>query len=159
MRFASASVLGLFFLCCGGSEPASQPASPPPQSQAFGANGPCSWLTDAEISDLIGQPSKTAVDPETKNCNITPADANGTTKGFYTVRDNHGAYAFTKAMKTAEDLQGVGDMAVWDDGFIGGAKGARGFSVRLESATAKKVDASNYKPQAIALAKKIAERL
>src|SRR6476646_5302670 len=121
----------LVLAACGQTETPTQSNSPttsaatvaPAPVQTYGIDGPCSWLTDAEVSDLLGQPSKSTVDKENKNCNVDPADAKGKVKLYYRVADNTGAYSFMHAFKDAQEFTNLGDKAVWSNGGLAAVKG------------------------------------
>lgn len=127
--------------------------APTAKTSKWGANGPCSWLTDAEASALFGEPSKQVIDPTTNNCDITPVDL------YYHVSNNTGSYSFMKASKKAEDISGIGDKAVYEGGSLAVVKGERCVNIGVSVTSAKKQDQAELKKKEMALAQKIVERM
>lgn len=164
MKTRTLVFLVLLFACAKTQESSAptttSAAAPEPPKQTWGTTGPCSWLTDAEVSEALGQPSKSTVDTENNNCKVDPADKTGTVKLFYRVADNTGAYSFNKAFKDAEDVTGIGDKAVWSGSSLAVVKGTRCLNVVLSPADEKKKpQKSEMKAKALALAQKIVERM
>jgi len=89
--------------------PADKPGAPAP------AKGGCSYITEAEASDALGQPSKYRANDGDKNCVIDPvAEPSATTTAvdFTVTLGDTSAYAALE--KNAKPLPGVGDKAVID---------------------------------------------
>lgn len=157
----------LVLASCGQTETSTQSSSPtssaaavaPAPASSYGKDGPCSWLTDAEVSELLGQPSKSSIDKENKNCNVDPADANGKVKLYYRVADNTGAYSFMHAFKDSQVFTNLGDKAVWSNGGLAAVKGKRCVNIGISATKGAKVPEADLQQQAARVAHAIIERM
>lgn len=118
---------------------------------------PCDWITEAEATEVLGQPSKygsTAVDGSS-NCVIDPvADGSGLSVDFR-VNDDQSAWDSESMM--AETISGLGDAAVWNaPGTIAVKKGDRYLFATISRAGAP---AGDLKTPATAFARRIAEKM
>ncbi len=150
-------LLFVSLVACRKNEQAAATRTGAPAKVKWGLEGPCSWLTAAEASEVIGQGAKQVIDPTTNNCNIEPAGKTGLAL-YYHVADNTGAYSFMKASRKAEDITGIGDKAVWDTGALAVVKGTRCLSVGPAASATKPTDAE-LKAKELALATKIVDRM
>jgi hypothetical protein len=102
------------------AKPADKPAEPPADKPADkpaaeAPKGGCSYITEAEATAALGQPSKYRSNDGSANCIIDPvADATQTTMSVdFTVKlGDDGAYTFLE--KHGKPLAGVGDKAVME---------------------------------------------
>ncbi len=93
------------------AEPAADKPADKPAAEA--SKGGCSYITEAEASAALGQPSKYRSNDGSENCIIDPvAEATPMTMSVdFTVKiGNDGAYTYLA--KNAKPLDGVGDKAV-----------------------------------------------
>ncbi len=93
--------------------PAPAPASPPQARE--GKLVGCTFITEAEASEALGQPSKyRSNDGESANCLIDPADEKNKMSGWtvdFTVSRDMGRYDY--GTKHGKSVEGVGDKAVF----------------------------------------------
>lgn len=99
-------------------KPADMPAADKPADKpaAEAPKGGCSYITEAEASEALGQPSKYRSNDGSENCIIDPvADATQMTMSVdFTVKiGDDGAYTYLEKNK-GKPLAGVGDKAVID---------------------------------------------
>lgn len=115
-----------------GDKPAEAPADKPADKPAAeAAKGGCSYITEAEATQALGQPSKYRSNDGSENCIIDPvADATQMTTSvdFKVKIGDDGAYTYLA--KNAKPLAGVGDKAVID-----GAAGMAQVAVMKGTAT------------------------
>ncbi|HET9708065.1 MAG TPA: hypothetical protein VFP39_07160 [Gemmatimonadales bacterium] len=80
------------------------------------ARNGCSYLTEAQASSALGQPSRYRLrQPTPAGCTIEPASGDvfhGTTVDFR-VAQGTAQYDFLAAQKDADKITGLGDRAVW----------------------------------------------
>jgi hypothetical protein len=116
-------VLALAAVACSrGADRAAPRASAPGAAAGAAAGsaparGGCSYITEAEASIALEQPSRyRRQQPGGPTCSIEPvlADAfHGTTVSYRIARGTTAQYDFFAAQKRAESIGGVGDRALW----------------------------------------------
>jgi hypothetical protein len=112
--------LGVVACLKGPDRPANAPASSAPSSTAAASAAParngCSYLSEAQASSALGQPSRYRPrQPTPAGCTIEPASGDvfhGTTVD-YRVAQGTAQYDFLAAQKDADKITGLGDRAVW----------------------------------------------
>ncbi len=94
-----------------GTAKAKPPADPPAQPESKGG---CSYITEAEASEVLKQPSKYRSNDGSDNCIIDPVgeETATTTSVDFTVNKGETG-GFDYLAKDGEPLAGVGDKAVW----------------------------------------------
>ena len=110
----------------GESAPAPETASQPPAAEPRGA---CSYITEAEATEVLGQPSKYRSNDGGSNCIIDPVTEHSGMSVDFKVTDDLSAYTFHAGNASAEKIPGVGDEAVWvpmgdSMGFLAAKKGS-----------------------------------
>ena len=163
-RVIAACLATLLLAACNQPEPVKTSSAPSAQpaaaAESFGQQGPCSWLTDTEISQNLGQPMKSTVEPvDKKNCNVDPTDKTGRFKFWYRVADNTGAYSFMSAFQSAVAITNLGDKAVWDKGSIAAVKGKRCVSVAITPVNGAKMTDEEQRHTAATIANVILSRM
>lgn len=100
----------------GAGERAAAPAGVA-ESTIARPRGICGYITEAEASRALDQPSKyRSADGTEQSCTLAPASGDafhGVSVDFRVSRDSTAVYAFFAAQKAAEQLRGLGDRALW----------------------------------------------
>ena len=101
----------------GAGERAGAPSAAVADSTIARPRGICEYITEAEASRALDQPSKYGrADGTGQSCTLAPASGDafhGASVDFRVSRDSTDVYAFFAAQKAAEPLRGLGDRALW----------------------------------------------
>ena len=96
-----------------------------PEAPAAARTPPCDWITEAEATEALGQPSKyrSATDDGSSNCIIDPvAEGSGVSVDFK-VTDDVNAWNYEST--NAPTISDLGDAAVWNSPTLAVKKGDR----------------------------------
>jgi hypothetical protein len=124
---------------------------------------PCSWITEAEAAEALGQPSRyrSNTDDGSSNCIIDHVDDSKTgaiSVDFKVVEDEY-AWQYESTRKDAQKLEGLGDEAVWSGSESSGTVAVKkGNQVLIAFISLMGQDAS-LKDKGIAFARKIVEKM
>lgn len=153
----------LLVLGCAGEQPAEREATIPgasvtaaPADTAATHTPPCSWITEAEATEALGQPSKyrNAEDEGSSSCIIDPVtEGSGISVDFQVTDDQD---AWKSASDNATTISGLGDVAVWNPPTIAVKKGDRYLIAYVSRMGAPEGD---LKTPAIAFAQKIVPKM
>lgn len=116
---------------------------------------PCSWITEAEATEALGQPSRyrSATDDGSSNCIIDPAEGDTGISVDFKVTDDVDAWeAESVGMPTISDL---GNIAVWSGSTIAVKKGDHYLIAHLSSMG----PAQDLRAPAIAFARAIVDKM
>jgi len=148
----------------GAGEPAATPTGGAPESTSVRPRGICGYITEAEASRALDQPSKyRRADGTGQSCTLDPASGDafhGVSVDFRVSRGSTHVYDFFAAQKAAEPLGGLGDRALWLP-----AGETRGNLVVVHGADAVSLTISDFrgkgglKARARAFAEKVLDRL
>ncbi len=101
----------------GAGERAAAPSGAVAESTIARSRGICGYITEAEASRALEQPSKyRRADGTNQSCTLDPASGDafhGVSVDFRVSRGSTDVYAFFAAQKAAEPLRGLGDRALW----------------------------------------------
>ncbi|HYS55272.1 MAG TPA: hypothetical protein VER58_16065 [Thermoanaerobaculia bacterium] len=131
--------------------------SAPAAAQSTGA---CSYITEAEATVILGQPSKyRSTEGTSSNCIIDPVSGQGISVDFTIERNSRGIFDFLSTQKGAEKLSGLGDQAVWTGGKGMGqlavVKGGNSMNLTISDFSGK----TELKPMGQAVAQKLLAKL
>jgi hypothetical protein len=159
-----AAALTLATMACGGAQtpaatadrpktPAAATEASPPQA----TRGVCSYITEAEASEILGQASKYRSEDDSSNCIVDPVSENppeGLSVDF-SLENGDGSYSYLLGEK-AEPIDGLGDRAAWlpTTGMLAVVKGSRTVSLTISSFGKR----SDLKEKAVAFALKVVGR-
>ncbi|HUP64587.1 MAG TPA: hypothetical protein VM557_04840 [Thermoanaerobaculia bacterium] len=117
---------------------------------------PCDWITEAEATEALGQPSKyrSATDDGSSNCIIDPvADGSGISVDFKVTDD---VDAWNYESMNAPTISDLGDAAVWSSPTLAVKKGDRYLIAYFSRTGAPEGD---LRTPAIAFAEKIVPKM
>ncbi len=101
----------------GAGEHAAAPSAGVAESAIARARGICGYITEAEASRALDQPSKyRRAEGTGQSCTLAPASGDafhGVSVDFSVSRGSPDVYAFFAAQKAAEPVRGLGDRALW----------------------------------------------
>jgi len=101
----------------GAGERAATPSGGGPEAPSARPQGVCGYITEAEASRALDQPSKyRRVDGTNQSCTLDPVSGDafhGVSVDFRVSRGTTDMDAFLAAQKAAEPLRGLGDRALW----------------------------------------------
>ena len=101
----------------GAGERAATSSGGGPEATSARSRGICGYITEAEASRALDQPSKyRRADGTGQSCILDPVSGDvfhGVSVDFRVSRGSTGVYAFFAAQKAAEPLGGLGDRALW----------------------------------------------
>jgi len=126
--------------------------------------GICGYITEAEASRALDQPSKyRRADGTGQSCTLDPASGDafhGASVDFRVSRGGTDVYAFFAAQKAAEPLRGLGDRALWlpagdTRGNLVVVNGPYAVSLTISDFSGK----GNLKARARAFAERVLDRL
>ena len=142
----------------GESAPASEVASQPAGTEPRGA---CSYIAEAEATEVLGQPSKYRSNDGGSNCILDPVTEHSGVSVDFKVTDDLSAYTFHAGNASAERVAGLGDEAVWvpmgeSMGFMAVKKGT--MAVVATASTMGATD-PELKNKAAAFATKVLEKI
>lgn len=147
----------------GAGEGAAAPSAAVAESIAR-PRGICGYITEAEASRALDQPSKyRSGDGTGQSCTLAPASGDafhGVSVDFRVSRDSTDVYAFFAAQKAAEQLRGLGDRALWlpageTRGNLVVVRGPYAVSLTISDFSGK----GDLKARARAFAEKVLDRL
>ena len=148
----------------GAGERAAPPSGAGPETTSARPRRICGYITEAEASRVLDQPSKyRRADGTGQSCILDPASGDafhGVSVDFRVSRGSTDVYDFFAAQKAAEPLGGLGDRALWlaageTRGNLVVAKGADAVSLTISDFSGK----GDLKARARAFAEKVLERL
>ena len=133
LRLLLTLILALGFISCAREDAVEETTAAPtttasaeaPAPTAGARTPPCDWITEAEATEALGQPSKyrSAADDGSSNCIIDPvADGSGISVDFK-VTDDVEAWNYESA--NAPTISDLGDAAVWSSPTLAVKKGDR----------------------------------
>ena len=129
-------------------------------AQTEARRNPCDFITEAEASEALGQPSKYRSYPDdgSSNCIIDPVKENEGLSVDFKVTDDPYAWTYESSNSSAERVEGLGDEAVWNPVMSSLAikKGDQAF---IGMFSYMMVDEPDMKGKAIAFGRKVAEKM
>lgn len=148
----------------GAGEPGGGPAGGGSEATSTRPSGICGYITEAEASRALDQPSKYRRPEGTgQSCTLDPVSGDafhGVSVDYRVSPDSTDVYAFFAAQKAAEPVRGLGDRALWLP-----AGDTRGNLVVVNGPYAVSLTISDFrgkgdlKARARAFAKKVLEHL
>jgi hypothetical protein len=101
----------------GAGEPSAAPSGAAAEATIARPRGICGYITEAEASRALDQPSKyRRADGTGQSCTLDPVSGDafhGVSVDFRVSRGSTDVYAFFAAQKAAEPVRGLGDSALW----------------------------------------------
>ncbi|HEY7685152.1 MAG TPA: hypothetical protein VH833_03485 [Gemmatimonadales bacterium] len=148
----------------GAGERAAAPSGAAAESTIARPRGICGYITEAEASRALDQPSKYRnADGTGQSCTLDPASGDafhGVSVDFKVSRGNADVYDFFAAQQAAEPLGGLGDRALWlpageTRGNLVVVQGPYAVSLTISDFSGK----GNLKGRARAFAERVLDRL
>jgi hypothetical protein len=148
----------------GAGQPSAAPSGAAAEATIARPRGICGYITEAEASRVLDQPSKyRRADGTGQSCVLDPASGDafhGVSVDFRVSRGSTTVYDFFAAQKAAEPLGGLGDRALWlpageTRGNLVVVNGADAVSLTISDFSGK----GNLKGRARAFAEMVLERL
>lgn len=121
---------------------------------------PCDFITEAEASEALGQPSKYRSYSEdgSSNCIIDPVTENKGLSVDFKVTDDPDAWRFASTNTSADRVEGIGDEAFWNP-VLSSLAVKKGDQAFIGMFSYMMVDEPDMKGKAIAFGRKVAERM
>lgn len=121
---------------------------------------PCDWITEAEATEALGQPSKYRSNSNdgSSNCIIDPVKESEGLSVDFKVTDDPYAWSYESTHKDAQRIEGLGDEAFWNP-LMNSLAVKKGNQAFIGMFSAMMVQEPNMKEKAIAFGRKVAERM
>jgi hypothetical protein len=139
--------------------PAGTSAAPVAVEAAWAGRGVCSLATEAEVTEIMGQPMKFGAGAQAEECLLVASSGDPNVSVTFQVHRTTAMYDQLSTAGSAEQVSGVGDRAVVHtmgaSSFVAAVKGGGGYLGRVYNSAQQ----GGTKQQAVEVARKVVGRM